>query len=49
MWLKDDDTKVVGLVRDIFGLPGTDPALWVGERPEGEFPCSQEEVRGWVL
>ena len=29
-WLVDDGAKVGGLVRDVFGVPGADPATWVG-------------------
>ena len=29
-WLVEDGAKVDGLVRDVFGVPGADPELWVG-------------------
>ena len=38
-----------GLVRDVFGSPTADPALWVGGGVGVDFPYSRGEVRGWVL
>ena len=49
VWLEDDGAKVDRLVRDVFGLPVADPVPWVGEGLGLEFPCSQVQVRGWVL
>ena len=38
LWLDEDDEKVDGLVRDVFGLPTADPALWVGKGLGESFP-----------
>ena len=38
-----------GLVRDVFGLPATDPVPLVEGGLGVEFPYSRREVRGWVL
>ena len=48
-WLVDDEARVVGLVRDVFGVPGADPAPWLGEGLKVDFPYDHGEVRGWVL
>ena len=48
-WLKDDEAKVAGLVRYMFGLRDRDLVPWVVGGLEVVFPYSREVVWGWVL